>query len=429
MVEQPFIRCEHLPALSESSNISVEGIERLVGRETELELLQQALTDARNGRRQLLFLTGESGIGKTTLLETFLAECVRGEEVWVAVGQCVQHYGKGEAYLPLIDAIGDLVKESPHLIEYLRRDAPSWLAQMPALIDGEESDILRRRLQGVSRERMIRELAVALERLSDDKCLILVLEDLHWSDVSTIDWLSNMARRRTKSRMLLLCTSRVSEIRVSNHPLKNLMSELRPRRLCLEIPLEPLDEQSITSYLKARYQRDRVEKEIAAGILKRTGGNPLFMVLLVDYLHEQGGLLSHEGRLSTGDDRELVDRGVPENLRRLVGDQISRLRADEIHVLEVGSVSGFEFSCSTVAAGTGLAEEMVEQRCQDMAGNLQFIEEAGVETFPDGRISGKYRFRHVLYQDIIYYRMSAGRRARMHRNIGAASKGSVWAEC
>jgi DNA-binding winged helix-turn-helix (wHTH) protein len=175
----------------------------LVGREEELHQLYHWWEKAQCGARQIVFVAGEPEIGKTTLIDAFLSELSgQGSESsspaltaflppipvpWMARGQCIEHYGVGEAYLPVLEALGQLCRQSggEQMLGLLRRYAPTWLVQMPAFIDDTEFEGLQRKVQGATRERMLREMAEALEALTAEQLLVLVLEDLHWSDHST----------------------------------------------------------------------------------------------------------------------------------------------------------------------------------------------------------------------------------------------------
>jgi DNA-binding winged helix-turn-helix (wHTH) protein len=110
-----------------------------VGREGELARLHQRLERSLPGERQIVFVTGEPGIGKTALVEEFLRQeqVTNGESLWIGRGQCIKHYGAGEAYLPLLDALGRLCRApgGDRLLELLDKHAPAWLVQMPGLLN------------------------------------------------------------------------------------------------------------------------------------------------------------------------------------------------------------------------------------------------------------------------------------------------------
>src|SRR5262249_36093937 len=135
-----------------------------VGRKRELARLHAAFARAQRGERQVVFLTGELGIGKTTVMNRFLAQVRTSGQVRIGRGQCIEHYGPGEAYLPLLEALGQLCEgpSGEQVIAVLRRSAPMWLGQLSSLLEEGEREALQRRLQGSGRERMLRELAEAL---------------------------------------------------------------------------------------------------------------------------------------------------------------------------------------------------------------------------------------------------------------------------
>src|SRR5262249_53024539 len=161
---------------------------------------------ARRGARQVGFITGEAGIGKTTVVDAFGAQVAQEPELWLARGQCIESYGAGEAYLPILEALGQLCRgpDSGHLVAWLAQPAPTWLVQMPALLAPDALETLQHRVLGATRERMLRELTEALDALTAERTLVLVLEDLHWSDVATLDLVGALARRRARARLLLL---------------------------------------------------------------------------------------------------------------------------------------------------------------------------------------------------------------------------------
>src|SRR5262245_35392230 len=219
----------------------------LVGRETALAQMKNWMRRALCGERQVVFVTGEAGIGKTTLVETFLRKVARDPKIWVSQGQCLEQYGAGEAYLPVLEAISRLCQEPgrERLVELLRRHAPTWLQQMPALVSAADREALEREVFGATRERMMREMAEALEALTSETPLALVLEDLHWSDYSTLDLVSYLARRRGPARLLLIGVYRPVDAILSEHPLRVVKQELEMRRLCEELAVEFLSEAAV----------------------------------------------------------------------------------------------------------------------------------------------------------------------------------------
>jgi hypothetical protein len=138
-----------------------------------LHRLQTALGQARAGALQVVFVTGEPGIGKTSVIEAFLAQAAQDPHLWIAQGQCIEHYGVGEAYLPVLEALGGLCKEpgGQELIGLLVRQAPTWVVQMPWLIPGADLEALQRGVIGATQERMLRELGEAIAAITAERPL------------------------------------------------------------------------------------------------------------------------------------------------------------------------------------------------------------------------------------------------------------------
>src|SRR5262247_1144715 len=170
----------------------------LVGRQGDVEAVEQCFQRAAHGTRQLVLLSGEAGIGKTTVVDMVLARLDPERGVRLARGQCAEHYGEGEPYLPLFEALGQLCRgpQSAAVVAVLRRYAPLWLGQLLGVLSEAEQERLQRQVQGANAARMLRELAEALDVLAADVPLVVVLEDLHWSDKSTVDALAYLAQRR-----------------------------------------------------------------------------------------------------------------------------------------------------------------------------------------------------------------------------------------
>src|SRR5262245_33322090 len=257
----------------------------LVGREAELSRLHEVLTTALGGRRQFVFVTGEPGIGKTALVEAFASQIGRSQARRIGRGQCVEQYGAGEAYLPILEALGRLGREpdGARVKQVLQHYAPTWLMQLPGLLADTELAAVERRAQGATRERMLRELTEALDALSEDEPLVLVLEDLHWSDASTIELLARVARRPEPACLLVLGTYRPADVAAGAHPLRSMKQELQLHGHCIEMPLDFLGVAAIDEYLSRRFPGNRFPPELAAALHRSTDGNPLFAVNTIDY--------------------------------------------------------------------------------------------------------------------------------------------------
>jgi tetratricopeptide (TPR) repeat protein len=394
----------------------------LVGRQGDLAQLHTWFATAQRGGRQVGFITGEAGIGKTALVDTFLAQVAAAGSAGVGRGQCIEHYGAGDAYLPLLDALGRLCRApgGGHLVALLRHYAPTWLAQLPALCSPDDRAALQHTVPGMTRARMLRELVDVLEMLATEHPLVLVLEDLHWSDVSTVEVLALLARRREAARLLVLGTYRPVEVMVHEHPLKTVKQELVAHGHAAELPLGGLGLDAIATYLARRGDLAAAgQEDVAALVYRRTEGHPLFMVQLVDYLVQREPLAAGPPESVGGADRRgALDLAVPQGLRDLLEAQLDRLEATAQRVVEVGSVAGAEFVVASVAAGVQLAPEAVEAVCEGLARQGQFLEDRGLVEWPDGTVSGRYGFRHALYQAVVYQRLGAGRRTRLHRLLG-----------
>ena len=246
---------------------------RLVGREEELAQLQSWLDKARQGERQMAFVTGEPGIGKTALVETFLARLAAAGDLWVAQGQCVEHYGAGEAYLPVLAALERLAQAlgSERLSGVLRQHAPLWLVQLPSLTDPAERESLQRQLVGTTRQRMLREIAQALEALTTERVLVLWLEDLHGSDYSTLDLLAYLAQRPKRARVLVIGTYRPVEVLAREHPLGAVQQELLLHGQCQELPLGALTEAAVGEYLAVRFSSGTLGTALPPELLSGVG--------------------------------------------------------------------------------------------------------------------------------------------------------------
>src|SRR5262245_3149730 len=248
----------------------------VVGRDAELERLERHLERALAGERQIVLVAGDAGIGKTTVVEAFLERIAARDAVWLARGQCVEQHGPGEPFMPVLEGLGRLCRESrsDQLVSLLRQHAPLWLLQLPGLISDADREILHRHHARPTRARMLREMVVGIEALTTRTPMVVVLEDLHWSDPSTLDLLVALARQRGPARLLVVGTCRPVEASSSEgHLLDATRAVLQDQDAYVELALGPLTEAATEEYLRKRFGRISFPAGFARALHRRTGGN------------------------------------------------------------------------------------------------------------------------------------------------------------
>ena len=248
-----------------ASGLAAVHAPHFIGRAEPLSRLRRAWDIACSGKRAVVWIAGEPGIGKTTLIEQFIAGL---GDIACARGQCVEHYGTGEPYLPVLEALGELCRSDSEVPTLLRAVAPTWLLQLPWLSSADEREALRRELAGVSPDRMLREMGEVLDRSGERRPLLLVTEDLHWSDRATIQLIDYIARRRGSARLMWLASFRLAEVVALDHPLNPLRHELRLHDLCEEIVLDPFSESEVARLRGGTIASDRHRRSVRARVAR-----------------------------------------------------------------------------------------------------------------------------------------------------------------
>jgi DNA-binding winged helix-turn-helix (wHTH) protein/tetratricopeptide (TPR) repeat protein len=391
-----------------------------VGRTGALDTLDKALQLARTGQRQVVFITGEAGIGKTTLLQMTL-DRMNQQGLGVLHCSCNELFGTHEAFLPLIGALNECCRrpDGASLLTSIREHAPTWLAQMPGFLGEADRAAFQHEVFGATRERMLREFADLMEHLAVTRPWVIILEDLHWSDFATVDVLSRLARRDRKASILVLATYRPMEVAVGGHPVRAVHQDLRIHGHATELPLDRLTGTDVERYLSLRFNSADFARELVERIFARTGGHPLFVSSLLDHLVAQGALVEHESGWRLVSEDAASHDSMPRDLEGMIKQQIDHLTVDERCLLEVASAAGAEFSALHIAGALDLPVLDVEQMCEDLARTDRVIVVAGMTEWPNGGVSGRYAFKHALYQEILYQRLAPARCAKTHALLGA----------
>jgi DNA-binding winged helix-turn-helix (wHTH) protein/tetratricopeptide (TPR) repeat protein len=404
----------------------------LVGRDEPLAQLAIALDGVWLGEPSLVLVSGEAGVGKTTLVERFRELACRSG-AWVAVGQCIDQAGGGEPLLPVLDALAELARgdDGEAWIVALRQRAPAWLARLPWLAaDGApEVSAGAPDSPGATPERMLREFGAMLDARTAGKPLVLFIEDLHWSDHATVSLLGYLARRRGPARWLVVSTFRHIESAISDHPLQALRLELRAQRLCVELGLDAFGESDVDAYLERRFapRGVRMRAELARALHAHTEGLPLFVVSVGDELVRNRQLRLEDDGWAMADGA-WTSLQVPDTITGVVERQIAQLPGPLRALLEAASVLGFEFAHDLLAAVCGEPPEALRTRCDSLARRGEWLVHAGMAERGDGGLAFRYAFRHAMYQRVLYERSAPAQRLQHHLAAAQALAGGVLPE-
>jgi predicted ATPase/DNA-binding winged helix-turn-helix (wHTH) protein len=389
----------------------------LVGRGVELECLEELFEAASSGARQLAFVGGEPGIGKTTLIEMFFERVRAQGRARIGRGQCLDQRGAGEPYMPVLEALGRLCREreGAELIALLERYAPTWLVQMPSLLDAAQLEAARRRAFGATRERMLREMVEALDAFAARTPLVLLLEDLHWSDPSTLDLLAALGHRPEPAQLLVIATYRSGE---ADDRLTGLVRALRVQGRCNDVTLGTWTDADVRDFLAIRFAPSALPPEVVELVIRRTEGHPLFIRTLVDEWHDIGAFARDGTEWRVRADLGQLSRTVPETLRASIEQRIDQLAPASQELLEAASVAGVEFPVALVAAALGWEEEQAEAQLRRLVRQGWVKADPAITEWADRTLTAHFAFTHHLYREVMYARLPLARRARLHERIG-----------
>lgn len=395
----------------------------LIGREKDLRQLEALARSAEKSDRQTVFLTGEPGIGKTALLDAFCRDFT-GAGRWIrGRGQCVEGLrGRDENY-PILEALGQLCASAhaEDVCSILGKMAPSWSAALgiapPEIARPGQSP----EAAGSARQELpIAELCAALEDLAKKTPVMLIFEDLHWGDDSSLHLLSALARRRTPGRLLVLATCRGPE-KDGRHPLRALKNDLILHHLAAEVALGPLTQSATIELIARELKQKELPRDLGSFVHQRSRGNPLFALAIAEHL------ISERYLVRTGKDGSTrwelrtpaaeIETSIPAGLAQTIEIEIERLSGAEQEVLEAGSLMGISFPVWAVAAALEQDLWTTEEACAKLARDVYFIEHAGTDDLPDGTRSEFYVFVHDLYREELARRQPVARRAARHGRI------------
>ncbi len=403
---------------------SAAGDAIFVGREAELALLDAQWDAVAGGERRIAFVAGEPGIGKSTLVDAFVARLLANanpDRVPLVVrSQCIEGHGTTAPYLPLLDAFEQIGAgaERSWLLATLRKCAPAWLVHMPWLATEGELHALQKSLPGSGEARMVREGSRLLEALTAQRPLVLILEDLHWSDPATLSVLTALAGRPVPARLLVLGTYRPVDALVAGHTIASVARSLRQHDQAIELALAPLGTRELHTYLARRFASGEIASRLAPALEEQSGGNPLFVLALIAHLIAQRCVQERDTGWEMAEAIDVATIGLPDDLREATFALWAKLPPDTREILEAASVDGVEFAVDDVAAGLGCDVDRVDDTCHSLAARGQLVRVAEQRSRRETTPAARYRFPHALHRRVLYDRLAPSRRRELHRRIG-----------
>ena len=392
---------------------------QFVARVIPLAELRGLFEKACKNQPQMVFVIGEPGIGKTALVEEFQRRVSADPQVSIATAQCIEGFGGAEAYYPILEALTRRCKDSDGnaVVQQLVSLAPTWAIQLPSLVSAERRQVLQRQLVGAARDRMLREGCELFEALASVKALILVIEDAHWADHATVDFLAAFARRRSDARLMIVITMRSEEAAIAQHPIRTLYRELVPHSLCRTVALAPFGPDAIATLLCA--PGEDADIALTRLIFEQSGGNPLYVMALLEDLAARGLVRRSGERWILVEPIKSPALEVPVGIQEFVEARIERLPPTHREALEAASVEGVIFGTRAVASAADMDVVTFEGICEELARRETFIRRA-TESEADLRLGGRYAFRHAIHREVFYTRQGPLRRAQSHEKIGTA---------
>jgi tetratricopeptide (TPR) repeat protein len=385
--------------LAPTTGAHVESV--FVGREAELDRLDAALEDALAGQGRLVLVAGEPGIGKTRIAEQ-LAAHARAHAARTVWGRCFEGEG-APAYWPWTQLLRAHAATRPAAA--LRAELGPGAAEVAQLLP-EVADVVPDLEPPPSldpetaRFRLFDAVASFLRRAARDTGLVVVLDDLHWADRSSLLLLEFVAQVLAESRLLVVGTYRDVEVS-RRHPLNDTLAELVRQPVTVRLALRGLGQAEVARCI-AVVTGTEPAPEVVAAVHGQSEGNPFFV-------SEIARLLVSEGRLGAEGQGDLT---IPEGVREVIDRRRNRLTERCNGVLAVAAVEGREFELNVVSRAAGLpAAEVLETL--DEAVDAHLVTEAGPGP-------GRYRFAHALVREVVHAGLRVTERTRLHHRVGEA---------
>jgi tetratricopeptide (TPR) repeat protein len=386
-----------------------------VGRARERAALRATFESAAAGQLRLVSVTGEPGIGKTTLVEDFLRELTSEQRSCTVVrGRCSERLASAEAYAPFFEALDSLLHASKGrpAARLMKRVAPTWyriLVPAPPVRVSDDEPGAASRIE--SAKTMHLELATLIRRLCRMEPFVLFLDDVQWADAPSIDLLAYLTARLESTRLFVIAAYRPSDLSLAKSPFAKLKLELESHASSVEVQLGFLSLKDIETYLELEFPDHRFPPDLASLVQQQTEGNPLFVVELLQYLRGKGVLASENNQWVLAAEIPDLTRELPISVLSVIARHLGQLSESDRQLLTIASVQGDQFDSAVIAGVLQRAPADVEERLDILDRTHALVRILDDTRLPDGTFTLRCHFVHVLYQQALYGQLQPTRKA------------------
>ncbi|MBI3942474.1 MAG: tetratricopeptide repeat protein [Chloroflexi bacterium] len=421
----------------------------LIGRNNELARLHKLWQAAYACQGQTVFVTSEAGMGKSTLVQAFIAQVEAASPgphkkndlgSQIARGDCSEQFGREEAFLPFAEALADLLHAAARdqttarkLLNVIYDCAPAWMGIVPVVGDVlgglMETAKAAREHFGSSeytqvrlpdQNRMLQEYTNAILALAQRGPLLLFLDDLHWADAASVALLAHLARRIANRPILIIGAYRPSDLAVQQHPLFQALLELDRYKVCTKIELTTFDLAGLESMVASTLPGHALPAAFLERLYRQTGGVPLYITETLAYLRDVG-LVRQEARgwqLA----EEVHEIELPTSVEAVIAKRLERLDAEQRRALQYASVEGHQFTSILLARLLEVDELDLEEQLEQVEKIHRLIRFDG-EVELGAEWASRYQFSHTLFQKVLYDTLRGKRLRLLHRRVGEALEG------
>jgi predicted ATPase len=400
-----------------------------VGRQAQLSKLNDYWRNAfHKNQGRVIFVVGEAGIGKTSLLEQFSQNILKYYSgIQYAYAQCDQVAGDVSPYAPFVQILNDLTEQAAKkgdnwFVDYMREIGPDILGMVPAVgplltTAAKSLDFVWQRRhqkeelpEQFGQQNIFQQFTNSFLNIATKKNpLLICIDDWHWADTSSTNLLFHMARQLSNAPILLLTTYRPHDAKVREHPILDVRTEMERYKLCASVELEFLNRDEILTYLNHRFPKNQFDKAFIDWLLKITGGNALFTTEYINLLINEK-LLTDEGRL-IGDLNRITP---PANVESVIRTRIGWLDRDARDMLAYASAEGEQFTTLLLSRLLDIKPLSIISSLRTIQETHQLISSLGDQSVYDQQTT-VYHFVHALIHRTLYNMLEREERKEINR--------------